>query len=255
MSSTPHTVPQRETCDAVIVGPSVAGGWAARERSGNGLDPPALKQGRHVEYGKNHVTECMPPQEFDVQGQGDKERYAENCEIQRTCCAFGEATEHFFVNDKKNPYVQEEPFAGFGAIISTGDRSPKGISAIGGAISTLRPTPAMATASTSQADWGRDLSEDVSGVDLEHRLYDSGPWKRRPAVGAKCVSVNTPTTRKRTRGAFRSAGSTAPLARTRIRYRGLWPRGSSTMPGAAGCKEVEPYGNEDAVKETTRDDL
>ena len=110
MPDAPNIAPQRETYDAIVVGSGITGGWAAKELTEKGLNTLVLERGPSVEHGADYVTEHKPSWEFEFRGQGDKARYADEYEVQRKCYAFGSATEHFFVNDKKNPYVQEEPF-------------------------------------------------------------------------------------------------------------------------------------------------
>jgi choline dehydrogenase-like flavoprotein len=110
MSDYPNIAPQRETYDAIVVGSGITGGWAAKELTEQGLSTLVLERGPYIEHGEDYDTEHTPSWEFRFQGQGDRQRYAEEYPIQSKCYAFGESTEKFFTNDKKNPYVQEEPF-------------------------------------------------------------------------------------------------------------------------------------------------
>ncbi len=110
MSDFPNVAPQRKTYDAIVVGSGITGGWAAKELTESGLDTLVVERGPYVEHGDDYVGEHMPAWELDYRGQGDHERYADEYPVQSKCYAFGEATEPFFANDKKNPYVQEEPF-------------------------------------------------------------------------------------------------------------------------------------------------
>lgn len=110
MSDYPNIAPQRKEYDAIVVGSGITGGWAAKELTERGLDTLVLERGPYVEHGADYVSEHTPSWEFDFRGQGNKQRYAEEYPVQSKCYAFGEATEHFFANDRKNPYVQEEPF-------------------------------------------------------------------------------------------------------------------------------------------------
>ncbi len=110
MPDAPNIAPQRESYDAIVVGSGITGGWAAKELTEKGLNTLVLERGPYVEHGADYETEHTPAWEFDFHGQGNEQRYAEEYPIQSKCYAFGEATEQFFTNDKKNPYVQEEPF-------------------------------------------------------------------------------------------------------------------------------------------------
>ena len=98
-----------ETYDAIVVGSGVAGGWAAKELCEKGLSVLVLERGRYVEHG-DYPTEHMAASEFEFRGRGDKSLYEEEYGVQSNVGAFGEATRHWFVNDKKHPYKQDEPF-------------------------------------------------------------------------------------------------------------------------------------------------
>ncbi len=108
-----HVAPSREVYDAIVIGSGITGGWAAKELAEKGLKTLVLERGEYVEHGKDYVTEHMPTWEFEFRGRGDRRRYEEEYYIQNQCYAFGEATEHFFVNDKKNPYTtpEDKPFS------------------------------------------------------------------------------------------------------------------------------------------------
>ena len=95
--------------DAIVVGSGITGGWAAKELTEHGLRTLVLERGRHVEHRKDYVTEWMQPWDFPHRGRGDKELYARDYPIQSKNYAFGEATKHFFVNDREHPYVTDGP--------------------------------------------------------------------------------------------------------------------------------------------------
>jgi choline dehydrogenase-like flavoprotein len=98
-------VPQRnELYDAIVVGSGITGGWAAKELTEKGLRTLVVERGRHVEHAKDYVTEWLQPWELAHRGLGDKELYARDYAIQSKNYAFGEATRHFFVNDREHPY-------------------------------------------------------------------------------------------------------------------------------------------------------
>ncbi|HEX2717352.1 MAG TPA: GMC family oxidoreductase [Gemmatimonadaceae bacterium] len=91
--------------DAIVVGSGITGGWAAKELTEKGLRTLVVERGRHVEHGKDYVTEWLPPWELPHRGRGDRELYARDYPIQSKNYAFGETTRHFFVNDREHPYV------------------------------------------------------------------------------------------------------------------------------------------------------
>ncbi|MFQ5572055.1 MAG: GMC oxidoreductase [Rhodothermales bacterium] len=101
---------QPETYDAIVVGSGISGGFAAKELCEKGLKTLVLERGRNVEHGTDYVTEHKKNWEFEHRGRGYPERYREEYHVQQRCYAFGEATEHFFINDKENPYIPVRPF-------------------------------------------------------------------------------------------------------------------------------------------------
>jgi choline dehydrogenase-like flavoprotein len=90
--------------DAIVVGSGITGGWAAKELCEHGLRTLVIERGRHVEHGKDYVTEWMQPWDFPHRGRGDRELYAREYPIQSKNYAFSEATKHFFVSDREHPY-------------------------------------------------------------------------------------------------------------------------------------------------------
>jgi choline dehydrogenase-like flavoprotein len=96
-----------ESYDAIVVGSGITGGWAAKELTERGLRTLVIERGRHVEHGKGYVTEWKEPWEFAHRGRGDKELYARDYPIQSKNYAFGEATQHFFVNDREHRYITD----------------------------------------------------------------------------------------------------------------------------------------------------
>jgi choline dehydrogenase-like flavoprotein len=89
--------------DAIVVGSGVTGGWAAKELTERGLRTLVIERGRHVEHGQ-YPTEWLDPWELAHRGRGDRQRYERDYPVQSKNYAFGEATEHFFVNDREHAY-------------------------------------------------------------------------------------------------------------------------------------------------------
>ncbi len=96
---------QDEPYDAIVVGSGITGGWAAKELCERGLRTLVVERGRHVEHGKDYVTESLQPWELPHRGRGDPALYERDYAIQSLNYAFSEATRHFFVNDREHPYV------------------------------------------------------------------------------------------------------------------------------------------------------
>ncbi|MDX1672039.1 MAG: hypothetical protein R3211_06835, partial [Balneolaceae bacterium] len=100
-----------EEYDAIVVGSGITGGWAAKELTEKGLKTLMLERGRNVEHG-NYPTEHMPPWEAEFRGKGDRKLFEEEYRRQYRADVINEYNRHFFVNDKKHPYVtdDENPF-------------------------------------------------------------------------------------------------------------------------------------------------
>jgi len=98
--------------DAIVVGSGISGGWAAKELTENGLDVLMLERGRPLQHGIDYITEHMPPWEFELRGRRDRHDVAEDQFLQTQADPVTEATRHFFVNDRENPYVfdADKPF-------------------------------------------------------------------------------------------------------------------------------------------------
>lgn len=90
--------------DAIVVGSGITGGWAAKELCEKGLKVLVLERGYALEHGE-YPNEFKQPWDLEHRGWGNRERYETEYPIQSECYAFGEATEHFFVNDRQHPYL------------------------------------------------------------------------------------------------------------------------------------------------------
>ncbi|HET7456714.1 MAG TPA: GMC family oxidoreductase [Gemmatimonadaceae bacterium] len=103
-------MPQKnEPFDAIVVGSGITGGWAAKELCERGLRTLVVERGRWVEHGKDYTTEWLAPWELAHRGRGDPQLYERDYPIQSKNYAFGEATRHFFVNDREHPYESDGP--------------------------------------------------------------------------------------------------------------------------------------------------
>src|SRR5207244_11826915 len=85
---------------------------AAKELCEKGLKTLVLERGRHVEHGKDYITEWLQPWQLPHRGSGEQALYERDYPIQSKNYAFGETTRHFFVNDREHPYVtpDDQPF-------------------------------------------------------------------------------------------------------------------------------------------------
>jgi choline dehydrogenase-like flavoprotein len=104
-------VPSQTTYDAIVVGSGIAGGWAAKELTEKGLTVLLLERGPDVVHGQ-YPTEWMRPWDFEHRGRVAPDVLAADYPVQSTCYLFGEATRHFFVNDRRHPYLNpaDKPF-------------------------------------------------------------------------------------------------------------------------------------------------
>lgn len=100
---------KQNTYDAIVVGSGISGGWAAKELSEKGLKTLLLERGRNVTHIEGYPTATMNPWEFPHR-QRDTLEVRENYPIQSKCPSFSEASRHFWVNDKENPYNEVQPF-------------------------------------------------------------------------------------------------------------------------------------------------
>ncbi len=100
---------QRDEYDAIVVGSGVTGGWAAKELTEKGLTTLVLERGRDLEHGA-YPTEHVPPWEFPFRERRLTPEQVPAQPVQAENPGFREATRHFYIEDAKSPYIQEEPF-------------------------------------------------------------------------------------------------------------------------------------------------
>lgn len=99
---------KQNTFDAIVIGSGVTGGYAAKELCDNGIDTLMLERGRPVAHG-DYPTADLDPWEIPNAGRLPQAMLKRNPVIAR-CYAFDKTTEHFFVKDEEQPYIQEKPF-------------------------------------------------------------------------------------------------------------------------------------------------
>ena len=150
---------QKQEYDAIVVGSGMSGGWAMKELCEKGLKTLVLERGRLVEHGVDYITEHKQAWELPHRGRVPPRVAEEDYAIQRKTYAFSEATRHFFLNDRENPYVQEEPYTWIQANV-VGGRS------LMWARQSYRWSP---------MDFRANL-EDGHGVDWPIRYADLAPW-------------------------------------------------------------------------------
>lgn len=105
----PNSGKDQHTFDAIVIGSGMTGGWAAKELCEAGLKTLVLERGRGVEHIKDYKTATIPPWGSKYRGELTEKTKEENPIVSK-CYAFNEATQHFFVPDSVQPYIQEKPF-------------------------------------------------------------------------------------------------------------------------------------------------
>ncbi len=94
--------------DAIVIGSGMSGGYAAKELCDQGVKTLVLERGRPVPHG-DYPTSNLDPWEIKNNGRLPLDHLKKNPVIAR-CYAYDSATEHFFVKDEEQPYIQEKPF-------------------------------------------------------------------------------------------------------------------------------------------------
>ena len=97
------------TYDAIVVGSGISGGWAAKELTEKGLNVLVLERGRIVEHVKDYPTMNLDPWDLELRGgltPEEKDRHYKG----GRAGFIGKDTEHFWANDRENPYTEEKPF-------------------------------------------------------------------------------------------------------------------------------------------------
>lgn len=106
----PNIVLSPDVTDAIVVGSGISGGFAAKELTEVGLDVLLLERGLHLEHGAGYITEYLEDWDFPARNSKGSRIHQQIYPVQSRTYAFGEHTEHFFINDLENPYVEADPF-------------------------------------------------------------------------------------------------------------------------------------------------
>ncbi len=99
-----------EVTDVIVVGSGISGGFAAKELTEAGLNVLLLERGYNLIHGAGYVTEHLENWEFPARNSQGSRRHQQQYAIQSRTYAFAEHTEHFFINDQENPYIEGDPF-------------------------------------------------------------------------------------------------------------------------------------------------
>ncbi|WP_293918256.1 MULTISPECIES: GMC oxidoreductase [unclassified Sphingobacterium] len=95
--------------DVIVVGSGISGGWAAKEFCEKGFKTLVIERGRMVKHIKDYPTANMDPWQFSHHNAKTREMIEQNPVISKHY-NYSEATQHFYIRDKDQPYIQEKPF-------------------------------------------------------------------------------------------------------------------------------------------------
>ena len=98
------------TCDAIVIGSGITGGWAAKELCEKGLTTLVLERGRNVEHVKDYPTMSMDPWDFEHRGQITEENRQRQEKQGRTNYVTHPSSKHWFVDDIDHPYNEVKRF-------------------------------------------------------------------------------------------------------------------------------------------------
>lgn len=97
------------TYDAIVVGSGISGGWAAKELTEKGLKTLVLERGPIVEHVVDYPTMNLDPWDTELRGGLTPEQKEKHYKAIRSGW-MGTDTEHFWADDKANPYTEKKPF-------------------------------------------------------------------------------------------------------------------------------------------------
>lgn len=99
-----------DSCDAIVVGTGISGGWAAKELCEKGLKTLVLERGPMVQHPVDYKTANMDKWDFKGGDKITQEIRKRQPKQSRTNYVNTESTTHFFVDDNKHPYNEDKPF-------------------------------------------------------------------------------------------------------------------------------------------------
>lgn len=142
--------------DVIVIGSGITGGFAAKEFCEKGLKTLLIERGRNVEHVKDYPTATLHPWEFENRLNVDSTEKI-NSPIRSSAADAGNL--HFFVDEKKHPYIQEKPFNWI-----------RGYQVGGKSLTWGRQCYRL-----SDLDFNANLADGV-GVDWPVRYKDIAPW-------------------------------------------------------------------------------
>jgi choline dehydrogenase-like flavoprotein len=107
-TQTQNNVTRPPVYDAIIVGSGISGGWAAKELCEKGLHVLMLERGQQVDH-PNYPTAGLDPWQFPHRGSLTRSVKEEKY-VQARHYSIREDNQHFYINDKQNPYAEIKRF-------------------------------------------------------------------------------------------------------------------------------------------------
>lgn len=98
------------TCDVIVIGSGITGGWAAKELCEKGLKTLVLERGPNVEHIKDYHTMNMDVWDFKYRGYSSREEREMQPKQGRSGFATYPSHRHWFVNDVDHPYNEVKRF-------------------------------------------------------------------------------------------------------------------------------------------------
>ena len=98
------------TYDAIVVGSGMSGGWAAKELCEKGLKTLVLERGPQLRHIEDYKTAMKNP--WELPHNNHKSTVADRAAqpIQSTLYLYDQSTKQHFVDDRRYPYTQAQPF-------------------------------------------------------------------------------------------------------------------------------------------------
>lgn len=97
------------TYDAIVIGSGISGGWAAKELCEKGLKTLVIERGRIVNHVTDYPTMNLDPWDTELRGSLTPEQRDKHYKAIRSGW-IGTDTEHFWADDRANPYTEVKPF-------------------------------------------------------------------------------------------------------------------------------------------------
>ncbi|GAB3113949.1 GMC family oxidoreductase [Aestuariicella hydrocarbonica] len=96
--------------DVIVVGSGISGGWAAKEFCEKGLKTLVIERGRNYKHREDYKNDFARPWDLPGRGYLNEDVIANDYPIQVKSRVLDEYNHERFVNDREQPYIQQQPF-------------------------------------------------------------------------------------------------------------------------------------------------